>query len=68
MLAAEVRLHLVLQPGAVLRLSSWDRDEVLRILASRYAAIRALREASAKWAGSSDAVLHNVQSRSSMNP
>lgn len=67
MIAAEARLHLALQPGAQLRLSPGDRDEVLRILAARYAAIRALREASAKWAGSSEAILHNVRSRSDMN-
>jgi hypothetical protein len=65
--AAELRFRVRFDPGATLRLTEAQRNEVISLLSDEAASLRNILVAIKKWAASTDAVLHNVQSRAEMN-
>ena len=65
--AAELRFRAHFLPGATLRLTAEQRDEVISLLSDDAASLRSVIFAIKKWPASSDAVLHNAQSRAGMN-
>jgi hypothetical protein len=66
--ALEVRFHINLSPDSSIRLSAAQRDQVVLALSNLYAAGVRVNRVSQQWAASSDAVIHQVQTRADMNP
>jgi hypothetical protein len=62
------RLGLTRTPGATLRMTPEERDELMRAVALHLEGYRQLAAADAVWEGGSDAVLHNVRSPDEMAP
>jgi hypothetical protein len=67
-LATEARIGTKLEPGATLRLSPAERDELAIAVAHSMAANADFLYSATSWAGTADAVAHQVQTREAMNP
>jgi hypothetical protein len=65
-MAVEARLGVKLDPGATLRLSAADRDDLAASVTHSMAANANFVYTAASWAGTADAVAHQVQTREAM--
>ncbi|HWG17870.1 MAG TPA: hypothetical protein VN678_08410 [Acidobacteriaceae bacterium] len=64
--AVEARLGVTLHPGATLRISVADRDDLAASVTHSMAANANFLYAAASWQGTADAVAHKVQTREAM--
>jgi len=66
-MATEARIGTKLEPGATLRLSPANRDDLAIAVAHSMAANADFLYTATSWAGTADAVAHQVQTREAMN-